>query len=304
MTRRDVQKRDFFALYDLRVPNIDSLRYHIATHDWSMCLQSADIQYVYNTFLCTVHMLIDKTIPVKNVTIGPRDPPFVTPLVKTLLNKRRHLRKSGRIDEANVLAEKINLLILETRSKQLAKLSEASPKQLWASVRRATKTNASEVSYPTYLFNDIESVNAYFADVCTDLGYKTVYSVEKSLRHMKHTSPGADNIPCWFYKNCSYEIAEVVTHILNLSFSSGTIPNQWRNAIVTLIPKVPKPVAISDYRPISVTPLLSRVAEKLLVANWLRPAIPGDIIADQFGFRPTGSSSFSDASCCSYAREL
>ena len=27
-----------------------------------------------------------------------------------------------------------------------------------------------------------------------------------------------------------------------------------------------------------------------LVANWLRPAIPRDMIADQFGFRPTGST--------------
>ena len=49
--------------------------------------------------------------------------------------------------------------------------------------------------------------------------------------------------------------------------------------------QVPKPVAISDYRPISDTPLQSRVVEKLLVANWLRPAIP-DTNADQFGFRP------------------
>ena len=56
--------------------------------------------------LCTVHMLIAKIVPVKYVTIGPRDPPFVTLLVKTLLNKRRCLRKNGRIDEANVLAEK------------------------------------------------------------------------------------------------------------------------------------------------------------------------------------------------------
>ena len=70
-------------------------------------------------------MLIAETVPVKYVTIRPRDPPFITPLVKTLLSKRRRLRKSGRIDEANVLAERINLIISETRSKQLAKLSDA-----------------------------------------------------------------------------------------------------------------------------------------------------------------------------------
>jgi len=114
--------------------------------------------------------------------------------------------------------------------------------------------------------------------------------LKKSLRHIKYTSPGTDNIQSWFFKNCSYEIAEIITHILNLSLCSGSIPHQCRSALVTLIPKVPKPIAISDYRPISVTPLLSRVAEELLVANWLRAAIPRDMIADQFGFRPTGST--------------
>jgi len=40
----------------------------------------------------------------------------------------------------------------------------------------------------------------------------TVDNVEKSLRHIKHTSPGTDNIPSWFFKNCSYEIAEIITY--------------------------------------------------------------------------------------------
>jgi len=53
---------------------------------------------------------------------------------------------------------------------------------------------------------------------------------------------------------------------------------------------VPKPTAISDFRPISVTPLLSRVAERTLVRKWLLPAIPTDMLADQFGFRPSGST--------------
>ena len=109
------------------------------------------------------------------------------------------------------------------------------------------------------------------------------------------------------------KLQPIITHIFNLhvSFRSGSIPNQWRSVLVALIPKVPKPVAISDYRPISVTPLLCRVADKILVANWLRPAIPRDMIADQFGFRPTGStdhrmmcSDIHDAPCFSHAREL
>ena len=39
-------KRQKIAFYDLRAPNINSLRYNVATHDWSMCLQAADIHRV------------------------------------------------------------------------------------------------------------------------------------------------------------------------------------------------------------------------------------------------------------------
>ena len=65
----------------------------------------------------------------------------------------------------------------------------------------------------------------------------------------------------------SYEIAEVVGYILNLSFDNGVVPRQWRQAVVTLVPKVAKPQVISEYRPISVTPLLSRLAERLVVTR-------------------------------------
>jgi len=45
----------------------------------------------------------------------------------------------------------------------------------------------------------------------------------------------------FFVRNCSYEIAEIITHILNLSFSSAVVPS---SAVVTPVPKVPKPTYI------------------------------------------------------------
>ena len=44
------------------------------------------------------------------------------------------------------------------------------------------------------------------------------YEVEHLLSTMKASSPGLDNIPHCFYHTCSYEIAEVVTHVLNCLF--------------------------------------------------------------------------------------
>jgi len=112
----------------------------------------------------------------------------------------------------------------------------------------------------------------------------SVFDVERMLSKMKPSSPGADSVPRWLYQYCSYELADIIAHIFNTSFHTGTVPQQWRKAIVTPVPKIPNPTSLGDYRPISVTPLLSRTAERLVVSNWLLPAIPIEDLQDQFGF--------------------
>ena len=54
--------------------------------------------------------------------------------------------------------------------------------------------------------------------------------------------------------------------------------------------KIVKPKTISDFRPISVTPILSRVLEKHIVMQYIRPAFPSNLLLDQFAFKPSGST--------------
>jgi len=60
--------------------------------------------------------------------------------------------------------------------------------------------------------------------------------------------------------------------------------------VVTPVPKVARPTSIPEFRPISFTPILSRLAEKLVVRRWLFPASDPTTVSDQFAFRPTGST--------------
>ena len=60
---------------------------------------------------------------------------FVTPLVKMLLKKRYRLRRLGRTDAANDVANKINEIIVSIRSKRCASVGKISTKDLWAMVR-------------------------------------------------------------------------------------------------------------------------------------------------------------------------
>jgi len=74
----------------------------------------------------------------------------------------------------------------------------------------------------------------------------------------------------------------------------GAVPSQWRTAVITPIPKVPKPTQAADYRPISIMPVLSRSLEKYIVRTFIYSALqlpyPELCFDDQFAFRPTGST--------------
>ena len=300
-------RRKKVAVYDLRQSNIDQLRFHLGTYDWSSLVVSNSAITIYTWFLYVVRIFIASCIPIKHITVGPRDPDFVTPLVKSLLVRRRKLRSQGRTSEADKLAEKINGLIAEYRKKQLAHLENASPRELWSSVR-----GRSNRSIPVnHLLCDPNIVNKHFAAIATDHCYSSSdilrfcvsldvdssnlhdfcdYEIERLLRTMQTTASGFDDLPCWLFKKCSYELAGIVTTILNMSFQSGIVPLEWLTAVVTPVPKNACPESLAEYRPISVTPIMSRLAEKLVVQQWLRPALPIILIEDQFGFRPTGST--------------
>lgn len=60
--------------------------------------------------------------------------------------------------------------------------------------------------------------------------------------------------------------------------------------IVIPLSEVPQSKQLTDLCPMSVAPLLSRIAEKLIVKHWLRPAIPSETFCDQFASKPTGST--------------
>ena len=59
------------------------------------------------------------------------------------------------------------------------------------------------------------------------------------------------------------------------------------------VPKVKNPSEFSGYadlRPISVTPILSRLVEKIVVKKYLLPLMDNEQMVDRFAFKPTGST--------------
>jgi hypothetical protein len=65
----------------------------------------------------------------------------------------------------------------------------------------------------------------------------------------------------------------------------------WKNADIVPVPKQnPAKDVNKDLRPISLTPILSKVAEEFVIQEYVKPAILKEIDGDQFGSIPKSST--------------
>ena len=86
-----------------------------------------------------------------------------------------------------------------------------------------------------------------------------------------------------------------VAFLFNISLATSTVAQQWKETSITPVPKIAIPTQHSDFRPISITPILTRMMERTVVRTFLYPAFltppPSLTFSDQFAFRPHHSSS-------------
>ena len=74
-----------------------------------------------------------------------------------------------------------------------------------------------------------------------------------------------------------------VCALINSSFREGYVPPLWKAADVCPVPKVPQPRRVDkDLRPISLTPVLSKLAEKH-ARGWLMEHMEDMLDPHQFG---------------------
>lgn len=93
-------------------------------------------------------------------------------------------------------------------------------------------------------------------------------------------------------KALSTSVTSPITKIINMSISQNIFPSMWKPAIVAPIFKSGDPHSMSNYRPISILPTVSKIAEKLIakqIINHLNTT-PFALHPMQFGFRANYST--------------
>ena len=117
--------------------------------------------------------------------------------------------------------------------------------------------------------------------------YATTHKIEKIVKSLKNTNcSGYDEITTQLLKLSIPYIISQLTHICNSALSSGVFPNRLKYAIVTPIHKSGDSHLISNYRPISMLTVFSKILEKLIYTRIINHLKQYNILTShQFGFR-------------------
>ena len=237
--------------------------------DYSKC-PLEDTQAEFNRFYEDVLDLLDNFYPERSITLTSRDPDYISAGIKAKLRRKNRLMRAGRIEQANAIAERIGKDISKQNSTRLRKLDgKVDPKGMWVAVKQITGYKRQPVVVDGV---DAHSLNQHYATISTDQQYRqpqykqsvspydnqyiSEYEMFSILDRLRPTTCGLDQLPAWFLRLGAPVFCKPLARLFNLSLATSVVPQQWKAAFICPVPKVQVPKDHTDFRPISMTPVL------------------------------------------------
>ena len=204
-----------------------------------------------------------------------------------MARRRAALRASDRALYKELNRQVSSAVRRDTREELDRRVRESGPNSMWRSVRPVIAGKRPTRPSPNA---DTDAVNQYFASIGTATA-RQVDSAGPELavrlprvstgrfqvapvtpehlsrvvgRMASSTSCGADGLCIRFIKQCFGSIYPVITHIVNSSITSHTVPSPWKLALIHPIQKSPKSTDITNFRPISILPTIAKITERVV----------------------------------------
>jgi hypothetical protein len=297
-------------VFDLRTSNVD--------HFVSVICQT-NFEFIYSDQLtldekCTAFNNVMKhafrqSIPCSVVTCTPKDKPWITPLVKDLINKRWRAYRRRDFHLFKHMKEKVKK---EIEKSKLIWSKRIKATNLWRAVHVNMGTKSSNPIQKLLMEYDIiqcgiEAISSalgkvfaksdnnsdykvsdyYTPNMCNWIVDVSPWLVLDTIRKIP-TSKRSSDLPTILYKKAAIFLAEPLSHLFKLSIEGAEVPKCWKIAAVSPIPKKSSPT-VDDIRPISLLPFPSKILE-LLVAASLKSKFVAHFGEFQYGYRPRSST--------------
>jgi len=271
-----------------------------------------------NFFYTVLAYILDCYAPVETCIFKENDRPWVTLYFKRLIARRQYAFASGQSALYKSLRNSINRVRKSLQHQyyldKINDLKHDNPAKWWNNLKSIcrfngiSKTNFDNITYQCQPVPraDLPSViNQYLVDVTTntpalnqmdfnilrdsldllpDQFCVHVDDVFNRLQTIKlRKAIGPDEIPNKILKEMAGILAPPITSILNNSMRQGVVPQQWKTARITPLPKSFPPSSVErDIRPIAVTNTIAKVCESL-VGTFFSAHFANYIDSSQFG---------------------
>jgi hypothetical protein len=266
--------------------------------------------------MSSFNVILDDVAPIKKYPYRRKRVPWMTNEVKKLISQRNSIAtkiRHGNKDNSLVLQLKLHKKKVKSTLRYEKKkyghilLSNNRMSDAWKFLREVTFTSTRGEK----VYADLRLTNEYFSTVVTSSNNEPLAPIQTCdpmnnfsfhllspgdvlnlINSIKVTkSAGCDNLSGALLKLVAPAIAPNVTSIFNQSLTQGCFPKCWKNANITPIWKGKGSKSDpSNYRPISVLPILARLLERTCtdqLDNFC--AINKIIPPEQFGFRAHSS---------------
>lgn len=300
----DYNDSDIFYVkcYDFRDEGLHSFHKYLNDIDFSNIINGVDCNEMCIRFYDHIANAIN-CIPFTNVKFTKKDAPWITPVIKSLINKRWDAYRSSNFPLYHHYKQKVRNLIISAKNKWVDKECN-SPKGVWKIVNRLTNN---KIKFRSSAIKNTEFINAVsdffssnFNSQCApiNIDFGSNNAIDISIEPCDvyqylisvpiNKTGGNDNIKGNLIRLLAPFIAEPLSAIYNASFRTCNFPSIWKHASVTPVPKCKNP-SIKDFRPISLLPIFSKIMEKIFLS------FKGNLFIDNFGnsqhaYRPSCSS--------------
>ena len=217
--------------------------------------------------------------------------------LRKMRNKLRKLRR-GKDDpeireEYKVLKRKYEAKVrrqIKCHEKKL--LDEKNPRKLWENIRELTDTGKDKSNDYSKIANPQKTFLEFFKNIPVKTREKIPNSTESPLKYMKKVtsdfkfqiptpnevfdllkkiqpkrSSGWDGISSWLVRELRVVLLGPLHTITSLMIKESKFPEAWKIAKVIPLYKKGKKGEVNNYRPISLLPCLSKIAEKVLTTQ-------------------------------------
>ena len=311
--------------------DIDKMNDLLDSISWDSIL-SDDLDSSWAAFRSCLLSIAHSCIPSKLLLRYPLPPWIPRPLIAKIRLRQRLFSKAKSLSSPTLfsayerLHNSITSSLYKAKSSFFSNLSNSPPSKFWAYTKSLRKSSSSvpllQLNKPfTSDWEKAECLNSFFSSCfnssasplspippfspppqCPDsllCSEETILSLIADLP----TKTGPDSISSYILKSTASSIASPRSHIFNLSISSGLFPLTWKSSHIVPIPKSSPPsTSPSDFRPISLLSLVSKLLEKHVHSILLDFCFQQDLISPmQFGFLPSRSTTSALYPFCHFA---